>query len=90
METKNPVYLKAALDIDHLVDLPHVSLFAGSVAVKCIGDETFRSYQEYLDGIITIDSDVTYTAMRNLFEGVRAVAEPSDALALAGVKKYVA
>ena len=63
---------------------------AAGVAVKRIGDETFRLCQEYLDDIITVDSDAICAAMKDLFEDVRAVAEPSGALALAGMKKYVA
>ncbi|ELO87513.1 threonine dehydratase, partial [Salmonella enterica subsp. enterica serovar Enteritidis str. 6.0562-1] len=53
-------------------------------------DETFRLCQEYLDDIITVDSDAICAAMKDLFEDVRAVAEPSGALALAGMKKYIA
>jgi len=82
--------LKAALDAGHPVDLPRVGLFAEGVAVKRIGDETFRVCQEYLDDIITVDSDAICAAMKDLFEDVRAVAEPSGALALAGMKKYIA
>nr|VUD31818.1 threonine dehydratase biosynthetic [Raoultella sp. NCTC 9187] len=58
--------------------------------MKRIGDETFRVCQEYLDDIITVDSDAICAAMKDLFEDVRAVAEPSGALALAGMKKYIA
>ncbi len=32
--------------------------------------------QEYLDDIITVDSDAICAAMKDLFEDVRAVAEP--------------
>lgn len=39
----------------------------------------------YLDDIITVDSDAICAAMKDLFEDVRAVAEPL-ALALAGMK----
>lgn len=42
------------------------------------------------DDIITVDSDAICAAMKDLFEDVRAVAEPSGALALAGMKKYIA
>lgn len=63
-----------------------MGLFAEGVAVKRIGDETFRLCQEYLDDIITVDSDAICAAMKDLFEDVRAVAEPSGALALAGMK----
>lgn len=90
VEAEDSACLKAALDAGHPVDLPRVGLFAEGVAVKRIGDETFRLCQEYLDDIITVDSDAICAAMKDLFEDVRAVAEPSGALALAGMKKYIA
>ena len=67
-------------------DLAHVGLFADGVAVKRIGDETFRLCQKYLDGMVLVDSDEVCAAMKDLFENVRAVAEPSGALGLAGLK----
>ncbi|ELY4609101.1 threonine ammonia-lyase, biosynthetic [Cronobacter turicensis] len=90
VEAADSACLKAALEAGHPVDLPRVGLFAEGVAVKRIGDETFRVCKEYLDDIITVDSDAICAAMKDLFEDVRAVAEPSGALALAGMKKYVA
>jgi len=89
VEAEDSACLKAALDAGHPVDLPRVGLFAEGVAVKRIGNETFRLCQEYLDDIITVDSDAICAAMKDLFEDVRAVAEPSGALALAGMKKYI-
>ncbi|WP_158784310.1 threonine ammonia-lyase, biosynthetic [Pantoea sp. BAV 3049] len=89
VEAEDSACLKAALDAGHPVDLPRVGLFAEGVAVKRIGSETFRLCQEYLDDIITVDSDSICAAMKDLFEDVRAVAEPSGALALAGMKKYI-
>ena len=89
VEAADSACLKAALDAGHPVDLPRVGLFAEGVAVKRIGSETFRLCQEYLDDIITVDSDAICAAMKDLFDDVRAVAEPSGALALAGMKKYI-
>ncbi|KEA50379.1 threonine dehydratase [Mangrovibacter sp. MFB070] len=89
VESEDSACLKAALDAGHPVDLPRVGLFAEGVAVKRIGDETFRLCQAYIDDIVTVDSDAICAAMKDLFEDVRAVAEPSGALALAGMKKYV-
>lgn len=86
VEAEDSACLKAALEAGHPVDLPRVGLFAEGVAVKRIGDETFRLCREYLDDIITVDSDAICAAMKDLFEDVRAVAEPSGALALAGMK----
>ena len=78
--------LKAALDKGEPTDLTHVGLFADGVAVKRIGDETFRLCQQYLDDMVLVDSDEVCAAMKDLFENVRAVAEPSGALGLAGLK----
>lgn len=71
------------------MDLERVGLFADGVAVKRIGDETFRVCQAYLDDVITVDSDEICAAVKDIFENVRAIAEPSGALSLAGLKKYV-
>lgn len=88
VESKDSACLKAALDHGSPVDLAHVGLFADGVAVKRIGDETFRLCQQYLDDIVLVDSDEVCAAMKDLFENVRAVSEPSGALGLAGLKKY--
>ncbi|SUG26541.1 threonine dehydratase [Salmonella enterica subsp. arizonae] len=53
VEAEDSACLKAALEAGHPVDLPRVGLFAEGVAVKRIGDETFRLCQEYLDDIVT-------------------------------------
>lgn len=89
VEAEDSACLRAALDAGRPVDLPRVGLFAEGVAVKRIGDETFRLCQRYLDDVITVDSDAICAAVKDLFEDVRAVAEPSGALALAGLKQYV-
>lgn len=89
VEAVDSACLKAALDAGHPVDLPRVGLFAEGVAVKRIGSETFRLCQAYIDDIVTVDSDAICAAMKDLFDDVRAVAEPSGALALAGMKKYI-
>ena len=87
VESKDSACLKAALDKGEPTDLTHVGLFADGVAVKRIGDETFRLCQQYLDDMVLVDSDEVCAAMKDLFENVRAVAEPSGALGLAGLKK---
>ncbi|MEE3664516.1 threonine ammonia-lyase, biosynthetic [Brenneria sp. g21c3] len=89
VEAEDSACLRAALDAGQPVDLARVGLFAEGVAVKRIGDETFRLCREYLDDVITVDSDAICAAVKDLFEDVRAIAEPSGALALAGMKKYI-
>ena len=89
VEAEDAACLRAALEAGQPVELPRVGLFAEGVAVKRIGDETFRLCQAHIDDIVTVDSDAICAAMKDLFDDVRAVAEPSGALALAGMKKYI-
>lgn len=89
VEAEDSACLSAALAAGEPVDLPRVGLFAEGVAVRRIGTETFRLCQAYLDEVITVDSDAICAAVKDLFEDVRAIAEPSGALALAGMKKYI-
>ncbi|MGQ0287258.1 threonine ammonia-lyase, biosynthetic [Pasteurellaceae bacterium 22721_9_1] len=89
VESKDSACLYAALQAGKPVELDRVGLFADGVAVKRIGDETFRVCQQYLDDVVLVDGDEICAAMKDMFENVRAVSEPSGALALAGLKKYV-
>lgn len=88
VEPEDSACLKAALEAGKPVILDQVSMFADGVAVKRIGDETFRLCQKYLDGHITVSSDEICAAVKDIFEDTRAIAEPSGALALAGLKKF--
>ncbi len=88
VEPEDSACLKAALDAGEPVVIDQVSMFADGVAVKRIGDETFRLCQKYLDGHITVSSDEICAAVKDIFEDTRAIAEPSGALALAGLKKF--
>ena len=72
------------------VSLEHVGIFADGVAVRRVGDETFRLCQEFVDEIITVDTDQCCAAIRDIFEDTRSIVEPAGGLAVAGLKKYVA
>lgn len=89
VESKDSACLYAALKAGKPTDLERVGLFADGVAVKRIGEETFRLCQQYVDDVVLVDSDEICAAMKDIFENVRAAAEPSGALSLAGLKKYV-
>lgn len=88
VEAEGSACLNAALQAGEIVNLERVSSFADGVAVKRIGTETFRLCQQYLDGVITVSTDEICAAVKDIFEDTRAIAEPSGALALAGLKKY--
>jgi threonine dehydratase len=72
------------------VTLPHVGLFADGVAVKQVGEETFRLARKYVDDVIVVDTDAICAALKDVFEDTRAILEPAGALAVAGVKAWVA
>jgi threonine dehydratase len=72
------------------VTLSHVGLFADGVAVKKVGQETFRLCRELLDGILTVDTDDLCAAIKDVFEDTRSILEPAGALSVAGLKQYAA
>ncbi|MDX3775325.1 threonine ammonia-lyase, biosynthetic [Chromatiaceae bacterium AAb-1] len=88
VEPEDAACLKAALVAGQPVTLERVGLFADGVAVKRIGNETFRLAQQFCDEVITVSSDEICAAIKDIFDDLRAVAEPAGALALAGLKKY--
>ncbi|MBD2448411.1 threonine ammonia-lyase, biosynthetic [Nostoc sp. FACHB-152] len=71
------------------VRLSQVGLFADGVAVREVGEETFRLCQEYVDDIILVDTDATCAAIKDVFEDTRSILEPAGALAIAAAKAYV-
>lgn len=78
-----------SLKVGHRVRLPQVGLFADGVAVREVGEETFRLCQQYVDEIILVDTDDTCAAIKDVFEDTRSILEPAGALAIAGAKAYV-
>jgi threonine dehydratase len=78
-----------SLKAGHRVKLPTVGLFADGVAVREVGEETFRLCQQYVDDIILVDTDATCAAIKDVFEDTRSIVEPAGALAIAGAKAYV-
>lgn len=71
------------------VSLDHVGIFADGVAVRRVGDETFRLCELFVDEIITVDTDQCCAAIRDIFEDTRSIVEPAGGLAVAGAKKYI-
>ncbi|MGD9597185.1 MAG: threonine ammonia-lyase, biosynthetic [Steroidobacteraceae bacterium] len=72
------------------VTLDRVGMFADGVAVRRVGEETFQLVREHVDEIVLVDTDETCAAIQDLFEDTRSIAEPAGALAVAGIKQYVA
>ncbi|MDN3637442.1 threonine ammonia-lyase, biosynthetic [Simiduia curdlanivorans] len=90
VEPEDAACLKAAMEKGKRVVLPQVGLFADGVAVAQIGKEPFRILRKTVDSCMTVSTDEICAAIKDIFEDTRSIAEPAGALALAGMKKYVA
>jgi len=71
------------------VKLAQVGLFADGVAVRQVGEETFRIARELVDDVLLVDTDEICAAIKDVFEDTRSILEPAGALAIAGAKSYV-
>ncbi len=90
VEPEDSPTLKKAIDANRRVSLKRVGLFADGVAVRQIGKETFRLAKKVVDDMVLVSTDEICAAIKDIYDDTRAVAEPAGALALAGIKKYVA
>src|ERR1700730_802122 len=71
------------------VTLDRVGTFADGVAVRRVGEGTFRLARQYVDEIVLVTTDQICGAIQDIFEDTRSIAEPAGALSVAGIKKYV-
>src|SRR6202789_1806640 len=72
------------------VALERVGIFADGVAVRRVGEEPFKLARQYVDEILLVTTDQICAAIQDIFQDTRSIAEPAGALAVAGIKKYVA
>jgi threonine dehydratase len=79
-----------SLEAGKRVRLKHVGLFSDGTAVKEVGALTFRLAQQHVDEIVLVDTDDICAAIKDVFEDTRSILEPAGALAVAGLKSYVA
>ncbi|POO01846.1 Threonine dehydratase [Trema orientale] len=79
-----------ALSLHHgqRVILDQVGGFADGVAVKEVGEETFRLCRELVDGVVLVSRDAICASIKDMFEEKRSILEPAGALALAGAEAY--
>jgi threonine dehydratase len=70
--------------------LERVGLFADGVAVRRVGEESFRLAKAHVDEVILVTTDQMCAAIQDIFQDTRSIAEPSGALSVAGIKKYAA
>jgi len=90
VQPEDSAAMKESLAAGELITLDHAGIFADGVAVRRVGDETFRLCQQLVDEIVTVDTDQICAGIRDVFEDTRSIVEPAGALAIAGAKKYIA
>ena len=89
VEPDDSAGMRASLAAGEPVTLSHIGIFADGVAVRRVGDETFRLCKRYVDEIVTVDTDQICAAIKDIFEDTRSIVEPAGGLAVAGAKKYI-
>jgi threonine dehydratase len=89
VEPEEAASMQAAIAAGRPVALDQVGLFADGVAVRQVGDETFRLCRDLLDDIVTVSADEICAAIKDIFDDTRAIAEPAGALALAGLRREI-
>ena len=82
--------LYAALQAGERVTLEQVGIFADGVAVRQAGRLPFELAQTHVDEVLLANTDEICAAIKDIFEDTRTITEPAGALALAGLKQYIA
>ena len=90
VEPEDAAAMYESLRAGQRVTLERVGMFADGVAVKRVGEECLALARAHVDEILLVDTDEICAAIQDVFEDTRSIVEPAGALAVAGIKKYVA
>jgi threonine dehydratase len=90
VEPRDAASMYESLRAGKRVTLERVGIFADGVAVRRVGEETFALCRGLVDEVLLTDTDEICAAIQDVFEDTRSIVEPAGALALAGLKQYVA
>lgn len=82
--------MSRALKAGKPVSLDNPGLFADGVAVRQVGRQTFSIVQSAVEEIVTVNNDEICAAIKDIFDDTRTIVEPAGALAVAGMKSYIA
>ena len=89
VEPEDAAAMYESLKAGRRITLDRVGIFADGVAVKRVGEEPFALAQQHVDEVLLVDTDEICAAIQDVFEDTRSIVEPSGALAIAGLKKWV-
>lgn len=86
VEPAGAACMKASLDRNEVVALPHVNTIADGTAVQRPGEKIFPYIQENLDGIITVEDDELIVAFLDMVENHKMIVENSGLLTVAALR----
>ena len=89
VEPEDSACFHAARKAGRRVKLKEVGTFADGVAVRQIGKNNWSMIKDLVDDVVLVNTDQICAAIKDTYEDTRAICEPSGALSLAGLKKYV-
>ena len=91
VEAEGSACLHAALQAGKRVRLNSKDLdqFADGTSVSQVGKETFRLAKTCVDEVVKVTVDEICAGIKDIFEDTRNISEPSGALSVAGMKKYI-
>ena len=69
--------------------LKQVGIFADGVAIEQVGRENFRLCRQFVDEVVRVTTDEICAAVKDICEDTRTIVEPSGALAVAGIKRWL-
>lgn len=86
VEPAGAACMKASLERNEVVTLPHVNTIADGTAVQRPGENIFPYIQENLDGIITVEDDELIVAFLDMVENHKMIVENSGLLTVAALR----
>ena len=89
VEHEGSACLQSAIKENKRVVLPYVDIFADGVAVKQIGKLPFELVKDRVDSMQLVTTDEICAAVKDIYDNIRAIAEPAGAMSLAAIKKYI-
>ncbi len=90
VQTADSDAMAQSLAAGRRVTLADVGLFSDGTAVRRVGRETFAVCRQYVDEVVRVDTDAICAAIKDVFQDTRSILEPAGALAIAGMKAWLA
>jgi threonine dehydratase len=87
VEPSGAACMKASIEADKVLTLPHVDTIADGTAVKTPGDIIFPYIQKNVDEIITVDDQELIVSFLDMVENHKMIVENSGLLTVAALKQ---